>query len=418
MEEIMEQKTIHKKVWGLLTVIWISIALNSLITFSYGMVRGSVMEKFSLSFTQFGQIGLVGGIICTIITVPIALYATKINLKLAVPAAIGLVAVGMIIFGTAQNVTSLFVGKALIASFAYAITTTVAAFKAQQIPIDQITKVNSYEMFIGPLGQVAATTFVTYILLLVGGWENLHVIAGIVMLVAAVTFFILWKDGSGLAHNQQFVAEDEVSSLDALKKAFKEKAFWLLALGWGPGTSFIWLGMFGYWPALAQQTLGFTPAQTGMVLGMIPIFSAIGSITAPAIVKKIGVDKPIIVGCGFILPVLYFLMVQSSNLIILCILAAMAGYLAYLFVPAAMGTAFKLGHSKRVVSVGVGMLYAGIGLAGALSSGVIGFLIDTLGGDVRLALSISSCSPFLFGILMIFLPERGRKWMEKQQANK
>ncbi|NLB71440.1 MAG: hypothetical protein GX797_05490 [Chloroflexi bacterium] len=62
------------------------------------------------------------------------------------------------------------------------------------------------------------------------------------------------------------------------------------------------------------------------------------------------------------------------------------------------------------------MMLTGAGLGSALGSAVIGLMITHFDGDMYKALAISCLAPLVFGILTLFIPERGRKWAEKQST--
>jgi Na+/melibiose symporter-like transporter len=145
----------------------------------------------------------------------------------------------------------------------------------------------------------------------VGGWRNVYTIIGSVMLAMALLWLVLYRetDVNPVPAQSRQGSED----VKPLATALKQKSFWLVFLGW-PWTVLIWVGMFYYWPSYAQGALNMTAAQSGFVVGLIPIFSCVASLTAPLIAKKIGYDKPLIWPWGFILPVLYFMMMVLINL--------------------------------------------------------------------------------------------------------
>lgn len=403
-------KPIDKNSWTLLLIAWIAMAAGQILTFSYGMMLPSIMKEFSISYSVVGLVGSVAGIVAVLITIPVGMLASRFNPRFFLPTIIFFTGVGTLIFGIAPNMPFLYVGRIVFAIATTGLATGLVIVKMQRVSLEKMGEVNGVENFIGPLGQIIATLVMAQILVLVGGWRNVYSIIGIILLVAAVLWMIVYKEDNQFA--PQRAAQDKSTGLaeSPLKTAFKQKTFWLLALGW-PGTTIVWIAMFFYWPSYAVAAYGLKMSQVGLVLSFIPIFSAIASLTSPILAKKIGYDKPLIWPWGFVLPLAYFGMLQSSNLVLLCVFAAIAGYGAYCFVPLAFTTLYKLGLHPKVVTIGASMVMTGVSLGIAMGSGVIGFLITTLG--IHNALAVCCLTPIIWGILTLFIPERGRKYYER-----
>ncbi len=406
-----------KRVWGLLFVAWAALACTQIITFSYGMMLPNIMAEFGIDYATAGLIGSVAGMVSVVVTIPIALLANRFKVRIIIPIIIAAVAVGFGLFGIANSLAMLYVGKIIASIFINGISTALAIFKMQKVSMDQMAQVNGIENFIGPIGQVLATLVMTQIMIAIGGWRGVHIVIAVIMAVLCVVWLISYKKDP-----QEDAAAEASKGLKnyglaehPLKTAIKEKTFWLLALAW-PGTTIVWMGMFIYFPSYAMASLNLTQAQAGLVLSMIPIFSAVASLTSPQVAKWVGKDKPLIWPCGFLLPIFYFLMLQTSNLLLLCLFSAIAGYLCYFFVPLAFTTMYKLGYNPMVVSMGVAMVFTGVAVGSAVAAGVVGAAIKALGGDIYKALAVCCLSPILFGVLTMFIPERGRKWMEQMQA--
>lgn len=402
---------IEKHTWMLLIATWIALMAWNVIVFSYGMMLPDVMADFNLDYGTAGMIGSVSGFASVLLTIPTAFFASKFNPKYSMPVVMALIGIGLIIFGVAANVPMLFIGKIIASSLCNGLASTIVIIKIREVPENRITAINGVENFVQPVGQVIATLCMAQLLVLVGGWRNVHNICGAVILLMIVVWFVFYKEPKkGVQGAQPEAAQPQKG---VLKEALKQKPFWLLALGW-PGTTLIWIGMFYYWPSYITEASSISMEQAGFVLSFIPIFSAIASLTSPKLADKIGRDKILIWPWGFILPIAYFLMMQTTSIPLLCICAAVAGYGAYCFVPLAFSLIYKLGLRSEVVSVGTGMILTGVALGSALGSGIIGGLINVMG--LYGALAVCCLSPVIFGILTLFVPERGRLALEKEAA--
>ncbi len=403
---------IQTKTWMLLIAAWIAMAMWNVIVFSYGMMLPDIMAEFGLDYGTAGLIGSVAGFASVLLTLPTTFIAAKLNPKYSIPVVLFVLGGGLIIFGVAQSVPMLFVGKILAAAVANGIASALVIVKIRQVPPEKNTGIQGIQNFVEPIGQVLATLCMAQLLIILGGWRNIHIICGIVILAMIVVWIVSYRDDISVAPEAAAPAAGG-SQKGVMKEALKQKSFWLLAIGW-PGTTLIWIAMFYYWPSYITEGAGLTMEKAGFVLSFIPIFSAIASLTAPKLADKIGRDKVLIWPWGIILPIAYFMMLKTTSVPLLCVCAAIAGYGAYCFVPIAFTLIYKLGLRSEVVSIGTGMILTGVALGSALGAGIVGGLINSMG--IQNALAVCCLSPVWFGILAFFLPERGRKALEAEAA--
>ncbi len=407
-----EKTKINKKTWTLLVACWVAMAIWQVVVFSFGMMLPDVMAEFSLDYGTAGLIGSVSGFVSVLLTIPTAFVATKFNPKYSVPGIMIILSVSLLIFGVAANVPMLFIGKIIGAAVSNGLASSLVIVKMRRVPAARFTGINGIENFVQPIGQVLATLCMAQLLMIVGGWRNVYIICAVLIIVMVVVWLVTYKDDES-TEKTAVASTAAPRQKGVMREALKQKTFWLLSLAW-PGTTLIWIGMFYYWPSFITESAGISMAQAGFVLSFIPIFSAIASLTAPKIADKLGRDKLLIWPWGIILPIAYFCMLQTTSIPLLCICAAVAGYGAYCFVPIAFTTLYKLGLRSEVVSVGTGMVLTGVALGSALGSGIVGGLISSIG--IYKALAICCLSPVWFGILTLFVPERGRKALEAEAA--
>lgn len=412
----MNKKKIQQHTWILLIAAWIAMAAWNVIVFSYGMMLPDVMAEFNLDYTTAGLIGSVSGFASVLLTIPTAFIASKFNPKYSMPVVMLLLGAGLILFGTAANIPMLFIGKIITAAVSNGLASTLVIIKIREVPAERFAGINGIENFVQPVGQVIATLCMAQLLVFVGGWRNVHNICGGLIILMIVFWLIFYKEPKKQpvkAVSKEILQKASDNKKGVMKEALRQKTFWLLALAW-PGTTLIWIGMFYYWPSYITESTSLTMEQAGFVLSFIPIFSAIASLTSPKIADKIGRDKILIWPWGLILPAAYFMMMKTTSIPLLCFCAAVAGYGAYCFVPIAFTLLYKLGLRSEVVSVGTGMILTGVALGSALGSGIIGGLINVMG--LYGALAVCCLSPLWFGVLTLFVPERGRKALEKEAA--
>lgn len=409
------KQAINSNVWILLVATWVAIAASQIITFGYGMMMPGVMQELNVSTDTMGRIGGVASWVGVFLTIPGALIAVKFNPKYSVPFTVLGMALGLFLFGRALNIPMMYFSRIIAGAFAQLIATCLVGTKILGVPPQRMTQINGIENFVGPIGQVVATLFMAPVLILLGSWRNVYVMIAIIMAALAVLYFFMWGNGKNITYGQPAAqtAAEKQGTFAALKEAWSNKVVWLQSLAW-PGTTIVWIAMFYFWPTYATSELGIDLAQAGVVLSMIPIFSAIASLTSPILANKLGYDKPLIWSWGIILPICYFMMTQISNIALLCVFSAIAGYGAYCFVPLAFTNVYKLGLSRSAVTLATGTILTFVGLGSAIAGTVVGMLTVTFG--LKNALAISCLTPVWFGVLMLFVPELGRKKMEKLAA--
>jgi predicted MFS family arabinose efflux permease len=414
-----EQAKVNSRVWLMLICAWAAIAVAQFTVFGYGMMMPSIMADFGLDTAVMGQIAGVAAWCQVISLIPLSLLLARANPKFSVPVVILCTAAGIFIYGRAVGVPMLYIGYILMAAFSNLIATLLVGAKVRGVPSARYTMVNGIENFVQPVGQTIAVLFIAQLMAFLGGWRGIFTTVSIIMVVALVLYFIVWGNGKRITYGQmEAPATAEVPQVNfgtIAREAFGNRVVWLTGLAW-PGTTIVWIAMFYYFPTYAITELGFDLPTAGLILAMIPIFSAIASLTSPLLAKKIGYDKPLICTWGIILPIAYFMMMRVSSVPLLCLFSAIAGYGAYCFVPLAFTNVYKIGLSQPAITLATGILLTFVTVGIALAGSVVGTLTGVLG--VRNALQVACLSPIWFGILTLFLPELGYKKMQQLQAGK
>lgn len=393
----------------MIVVAWVAVLVVNLSNFSLGMMLPSMREELGFGIEASGYLSSCAWIVKAFVTIPIALVVAKINPKYVLGVTYTIVGISLLLHGFAKNMEMIFVGRALVSAASAGVLSPLVLVKINWVPKDKITQINGIENFIGPVGQSLGTAAVSYLLAVLSGWRNVMIAMGVLSLIIAAVWMINYREKPG----KEFKKSD-LPFLAPLKDALHYKSIWLLALGW-PGTSLVWIATYTFWPTYATETLGITLAQAGFVLGLLPIASAIASLCSPTITNKIGYDKLMIWPWGFILPVAYFSMLKTSNIALLSIASFTAGFGAYAFVPIAFSSLYRIPDIKpRTVALGTSCILTMVGVGGALGGSLAGILGAKMG--LYNAMALCCLSPFLFGVLTLFLPETGRRYRERMEA--
>ncbi len=399
----MDSKSMKIAKRGLLiiSVAWFAGMLVNLAVFSLGMMLPDIMAELNFGLAEAGTLSSSSWVVKAIVTIPIALLVSKINPKRILMALYLIAGAGMVIQGTATSYSMLLIGRALVAGASAGVFVPLVPVKINWIPQEKMAQMNGVESFIGPVGQSIGTMAVTYFLALFNGWRNVMIALGIVAIVIAIVWMLIYKEREGAEFKRS-----DAPVLAPLKEALSHKAVLMLTLSW-PAVSIPWIAFFTFWPTFAVETFGFTMEQCGLVLGVYPIASAIAALISPFLASKLKKDKLMIWPWGFIMPVAFLGMLLVNNIVVLTIASAIAGFASYAFVPMAFTTMYRIpGISPRAVTMAVSCALTTVGLGGALG----GMLAGSLGQSMGLysALLICSFAPLIFGITTLFLPDYGR----------
>lgn len=413
----MSNNGIHKKVWTLLILTWIVQAITQLQGMSWGMMTPSIMEELGIAYDVIGSIAGTASLLCVILTIPVGIFIVKLPTKYTQPLVFILIGLGYLLCGLSESTGALYVGKILANGLVQLIAAALAVVKAANVPQDRITSVNGKENFVGPIGQLLGTMFITNIMALVGGWRRVYLICAVILFVIAIIYFVVYGKGDGI-NVPAAPAKDPNAPKQpsALLEAWKKKEVWALGIAW-PGQTVAWIAMFYYFPSLAQKEIGLSSTMSGIVLAMIPIFSAVGSLVAPKLTSKLGRDKPIIVLGGLGQTVFYLLMLNAPNVPLLLLFTACAGFCGYVTCPPAFSVIYKLGLSVRGTSMAYSTLMTFLAFGQFIGGTVVGALVQNMG--LSHGLFIAALTPLWFTVLaLIFVPELGRKKMEAMMAAK
>ena len=388
--------------------------VSFLIISGLGMMAPNIVkdfEKFGIDTAKMGKIVGLATWCQVIFVIPLSMFLSKINPKFSVSLTLFFAIIGFAVIGLAQQVPMLYAGCILFAVFANLVPTMLVGVKVRGVPPHHMAQINGIENFASVIGMIVAFLIIPVLIAVFGTWRSVFYIVVTIMMICLIFYLILYGNGNRITFDQAEGTTDAggpgENMLAALKETISNKVVWLTGIAY-PGTTVIWYATLLFWPTYAVEERGIDLSQAGIVLAMIPVFSAIGALVSPMLAKKIGYDKPLICSWGFILPVLYYMMTVTTNLPLLILFAALAGFGAYCFVPLVFTNMYKIGLSKPAITIAVGIIMTFVTIGIALAGSAVGSLIEAFGG-IEKALRIACLTPFWFGILTLFLPELGHK---------
>jgi len=393
--------------WGIVWIGWLAFMVANLSNFAFGVILPDMRSDIGFDLEVAGWLSAIAWVGKGLLTIPIICFISKGKPKHVLAAIFLLLGSGMLLQGLATNVFMLFVGRLFVMGVAAGIVSVLVVFKIQWIPKERLGSINGIEMFTGPAGQLLGTAAFPMFLAMMSGWRSVMIAMGIFALLLAVAWIFIAKD-KGESTSKTY---EKVPVLQSLKEALTYKNTWILALAW-PTTSLTWIAVYTFWPTYAVENLNLSIAEAGVVLGFLPVGSAIACLFSPMLAQKWGYDKPLIVASGVVLPFAYYSLMLTANVPLLSIASFIAGYAVYNFVPLAFTTLYKTDMSPRAVSMGTGFIFSFIGLGGATGGALTGWLGTQYG--LEIALSLTCITPALFALFALFLTETGWKAEQKK----
>ena len=391
---------------------WIAILLSYFGTFALGLILPYMCEEMGLDSVSLGSsLSSLAFLVKVIVYIPLAMFAARANPKYFLAIVYIMLGGSLILHGLANNVTGLYVGRIMMAAAGSGIMAPLALVKTNWIPKSRLGGLNGIENAVGMVGQYFALSVTVPLIGILGSWRSVLAIFGGIGVIIGVLWIVLFKENEAVG---KIVPAQKKPFFQPIGEALKHRSVWLLGIGW-PGTTLVWIAITTFWPTYAAEDLGISLEVSGVLLGLIPVGSIIGSLTAPKLADMIGVDKLMLWPWGLILPVMYFLPLVISNVPLIAVCFFIAGYGAYAFVPVAMTHVYKLpGISPAAIGGGISFILTLTSLGGTLA----GVLVNALYGSLGLAGALKVCclSPLLWFATTIFLPEYGRKAMAKKAA--
>ena len=391
---------------------WIAILLSYFGTFALGLILPYMCEEMGLDSVSLGSsLSSLAFLVKVIVYIPLAMFAARANPKYFLAIVYIMLGGSLILHGMANSVTGLYLGRIMMAAAGSGIIAPLALVKTNWIPKSRLGGLNGIENAVGTVGQYFALSVTVPLIGILGSWRSVLAIFGGIGVIIGVLWIVLFKENEAVG---KIVPAQKKPFFQPIGEALKHRSVWLLGIGW-PGTTLVWIAITTFWPTYAAEDLGISLEVSGVLLGLIPVGSIIGSLTAPKLADMIGVDKLMLWPWGLILPVMYFLPLVISNVPLIAICFFIAGYGAYAFVPVAMTHVYKLpGISPAAIGGGISFILTLTSLGGTLA----GVLVNALYGSLGLAGALKVCclSPLLWFVTTIFLPEYGRKAMAKKAA--
>jgi len=395
------QDRIMAKGWLILAPPWMLIILFAIVNFSIGMFLPLMQKEIGFDSSQAGLLSSIGGFVTILLTFPLTAMVNRYGPRRSL-------IITFLIFGVTlylQTVTTsylwILVMRALNLGIFVLNTPALVQLKQNWVPITKIAEINGVEAMMIPLGQIIATSMVPLFLIHIGNWQMVYQVITWIILVIALIWLVFGKDTPQKDHPFYPVQSAHKASI---VRVLKHPV--ILLAGFSViGTAFVSAAAFSFWPTFAIDNFHYSLTTTGFILSLMPVGSVLSSLLIPWISKKIGIEKPLIWIWGFLMPISYFLMLWSSNTLIVTFASFLAGFGSMAFVPLLLSLPYRIrGVSAGEVTLGVGIINIcvaiGLGLGPLVASQIYQY-----SNDLGLALKICCMAPLTLAIGGLLLPE-------------
>ncbi|MBI4180755.1 MAG: MFS transporter [Chloroflexi bacterium] len=256
------------------------------------------------------------------------------------------------------------------------------------------------------LGSSGIIMILPFLLIALGSWRNLYIIAGSILLFLSAVWVVFAKERITAEY------QDGMSSRDGqapLKGVLKRKEFPLIGFAkLGSGLTYSTTMLFV--PTFLLEERGIALSTIGIIVGLLPLGGVFANLTIGFISDKIGLRKPTIWPAGLLEPFLYAALIFSPlPVVALSVISFTIGYVAWAPFPALGAIPFELPNIKpSEIVVGNSLIMTITTLGGLIAVPIVGYLAEAL-GSLRTALLITCFFPWTVAIAGFILPETGIK---------
>jgi predicted MFS family arabinose efflux permease len=395
--------------WFVLSLPWALLALTSTLNFALGIILLPMQQDLLFDTRQAGYLSSLSWFVTIVLMIPITVIMNRYGTRVIMSITFLLIATMVVLQSLATSYMMMLITRMVGLGLAVGITPAVSFLKRNWVPITKITTINGVESLMNPIGQIFATFLIPLFLIQFNNWRYIFRIIGVIIFFLGVIWLFFAREKP----IQVDKPINNESNKKSIFRVFRNEVIWLLIFGMS-GTSLVWTAFFTFWPSFASENLKITINFVGLILTAFPIGSIVASLIVPMISQKIGVEKPFIWVWGFLLPLFYFGMLTVKSPIILAVNTFLTGFAAFAFVPLCASIPFKIkGITSGEVAVSSGAMIMFIGFGGGIGP-IIASQISHFTGSMFIGLAMCALFPLTLGICGLFLPERGRHALEKE----
>lgn len=383
--------------------LWAMDLMTPLVFFSLGVLLPIWRSDLGVTPLQAGLLGASGFLGFGLMALPASIWLTRYNPRLVT----FLCAVGMagaaVVQATAPSVEVLLVGRLVFVLLAVSRIQMQVLFIQQWFRPQLYPAVNSMDFANRSVGQFLGTAAVPALVVLLGSWRYFYVVVAGLLLSISLVWVVVGRERS-LPPREGGPPPQVGSPAGVL---WRRKSLWIVA-GCEVGAAMAFASFTTFFPSYAYEHLGLPLTTVGLLMGLFPMGSILGSLLAGPLSQWVGRRKPFVWVPGLLLPLIYWSLLRVDGIPLLMALLFAGGALAMAVPPILATIPLDMKLPPREVAVALGLIRTLFPLGATLGALLVGVVQESTGS---LLLGLSLMAPMALSLFVggIFLAETGPK---------
>ena len=388
--------------WVIMSMLWSMDIINVIIFSSVGVLIPIWREDLGVTPLQAGLLGSAGFLGFGLMALPSSIWLTRYNPAIVTFVCVSFMGVASLLHSIATNVYIIIAARFIF------VLMSVSRIQMQVlfIPLWFVSRlyatVNSLDFTVRHVGQTVGFALVPLVVIALGNWRIFYAVLGISLLILAIIWIVFQKRPEG-----QLGIEDASANIgNPIRVLITHKSLWLVSFAQS-GAAITFGAMLTFYPSFVIDRLGISVATAGMMMGVFSIGSIFGSMVSGPMSQFIGLRKPFVWLPGILLPIAYFVLIQSQSFMLSCVLLFLAGVLAMAVPPVLATIPLDMRLHPRQVAVSLGLTRTLFPVSATLGTMFVG-IVQQNTESLLLGLAIVSPMPITLFLCGIMLPETGK----------
>ena len=400
MQNTLESPRLRR--WAIVGSLTSCVGTSLSVIFIIGILLPDISEEMDLSPLAQGMLGSSVLIANLIFCIPSNLIVSRFRPWRMVTLLFLGVGGSALLQSWSPVLAALFVGRVGAGLFFTSTQSPRALIIQQWIPRHRISFTNGLSFAGIDLIMGIAFLVTPQFQELAGGWRETFFIWS--MISFALT--IVWMIVGGERVTEEYAARARSETSSPLNALRNYKQLWIMGMGMG-GSMAGQAGFQNFWPTLAEDELGLTPAFAGLALGATTFAAAPTDFLANAIPTLIRRRTLVLMVCGVTSIVSLTGMVYATSSPVVLTLAVAKGF-SFAFFPVLMIMVFLIpGIKPREIGIGMSFMETSIWGGSAIGPILVGGL-QQLTDNLQTALLVSGFLPVFLLVAAAMLAMRDR----------
>ena len=400
MQNTLESPRLRR--WAIVGSLTSCVGTSLSVIFIIGILLPDISEEMDLSPLAQGMLGSSVLIANLIFCIPSNLIVSRFRPWRMVTLLFLGVGGSALLQSWSPVLAALFVGRVGAGLFFTSTQSPRALIIQQWIPRHRISFTNGLSFAGIDLIMGIAFLVTPQFQELAGGWRETFFIWSMI----SFGLTIVWMIVGGERVTEEYAARARSETSSPLNALRNYKQLWIMGMGMG-GSMAGQAGFQNFWPTLAEDELGLTPAFAGLALGATTFAAAPTDFLANAIPTLIRRRTLVLMVCGVTSIVSLTGMVYATSSPVVLTLAVAKGF-SFAFFPVLMIMVFLIpGIKPREIGIGMSFMETSIWGGSAIGPILVGGL-QQLTDNLQTALLVSGFLPVFLLVAAAMLAMRDR----------